>query len=567
MSALVSGYGSSDESGDEAAPAVRQSHASFIQPVVAAPEVSTENPMELRMMIAKPTDTQIMVNTSYSDLSRPEQGPMNPFNQNSSIKRNVLTGAVETQTITDAMFNAQQRTYNTYGYARDPSQNAQGFVGNQDLAQQFEGSDIIERKVSKAELAALKAKREKKGDASVLEGDNRYLGPWAAYKHEEIADEDEMDDGEYADEAMAPESNPVIVQDRDADAYNTSAEEKTEFHGSEMYDYQGRTYMHVPQDLDVNLLGEPGEQECFVPKKLVHTWEAHAKAVSAVRFFPRSGHLLLSSGMDSQIKLWDVYHDKELLRSYSGHSKAVRDVTFNNDGRQFLSASYDRMIKLWDTETGQCISRFTTGKIPYVVKFNPDPALHHEFLTGMSDKKIVQFDIRSGDIIQEYDHHLGPVNTITFCDENRRFITTSDDKSLRAWDYGIPVPIKYVAEPYMHSMPAVALHPNGKYVACQSLDNNVCVFSATDRFKAHRRKTFKGHSCAGYAIDVGFSPDGKFLFSGDSGGYAVFWDWKTCKMWKKWKAHDKPCTVLAMHPQETSKLVTAGYDGLIKYWD
>jgi WD40 repeat protein len=66
----------------------------------------------------------------------------------------------------------------------------------------------------------------------------------------------------------------------------------------------------------------------------------------------------------------------------------------------------------------------------------------------------------SGEITQEYDQHLGPVNTITFVDENRRFVTTSDDKTIRAWDFDIPVVIKYIAEPHMHSMPAVTLHPS-----------------------------------------------------------------------------------------------------------
>lgn len=36
-----------------------------------------------------------------------------------------------------------------------------------------------------------------------------------------------------------------------------------------------------------------------------------------------------------------------------GHSKAVRDVSFNNSGTQFLSAAYDRYLKLWDSETGE----------------------------------------------------------------------------------------------------------------------------------------------------------------------------------------------------------------------
>lgn len=72
-------------------------------------------------------------------------------------------------------------------------------------------------------------------------------------------------------------------------------------------------------------------------------------------------------------------------------------------------------MKLWDTETGKCLNKFTTGKTPHVVRINP--SVPHEFLVGMSDKKILQYDTRSGEMVQEYDHHLGPVNTITFCDE------------------------------------------------------------------------------------------------------------------------------------------------------
>jgi len=57
--------------------------------------------------------------------------------------------------------------------------------------------------------------------------------------------------------------------------------------------------------------------------------------------------------------------------------------------------------------------------------------------------------------LSEYDQHLGAVNTLTFVDEGRRFVSSSDDKSIRVWEYGIPVVMKYIADPTMHSMPAV----------------------------------------------------------------------------------------------------------------
>ncbi|KAF4541770.1 putative pre-mrna-splicing factor protein [Lasiodiplodia theobromae] len=416
-----------------------------------------------------------------------------------------------------------------------------------------------------------KRKREEKGDSSIVYGKGAYKGPWAKYQFErpDAASDEEGSDVEIVYEEDEIEEQPAAPTTKDGTAYEheDAAEEKTVFHGSQEFDYQGRTYMHVPQDLGISLRGEITDLKNYIPKKCIHTWKHHTKAINALRFFPDSGHLLLSASADNTVKIWDVYHNRELLRSYMGHNKSVNDICFNNDGTQFLSASYDRQMKLWDTETGKCITKFSTGKTPHVVRFNPDPALNHEFLAGMADKKIVQFDTRTQQMVQEYDHHLGPVNTITFCDENRRFITTSDDKSLRAWEYGIPVPIKFIAEPYMYPMVRSAPHPSGKYVAFQSSDNQIVVYACTDRFRQNRKKSFRGHNNAGYAIDVSISPDGQFVSSGDSGGFVTFWDWKTCKMYHKIQASDAPVISTNWHPRETSKVVTGDLNGVIKFWD
>ncbi|KAK7806470.1 hypothetical protein U0070_018007 [Myodes glareolus] len=57
-------------------------------------------------------------------------------------------------------------------------------------------------------------------------------------------------------------------------------------------------------------------------------------------------HLLLSCSMDCKIKLWKAYGDWCCLRTFIGHSKAVRDICFNTAETQFLSEAYDRAFAL-----------------------------------------------------------------------------------------------------------------------------------------------------------------------------------------------------------------------------
>jgi pre-mRNA-processing factor 17 len=83
----------------------------------------------------------------------------------------------------------------------------------------------------------------------------------------------------------------------------------------------------------------------------------------------------------------------------------------------------------------------------------------------------------------------------------------------------------------------------------------------------NRKKKFTGHINAGYSIGLDFSPDGKFLVSGDSEGKAYFWDWKTCKLYRTINCHQGVCISAQWHPIEPSKIATCGWDNLIKLWD
>jgi pre-mRNA-processing factor 17 len=65
-----------------------------------------------------------------------------------------------------------------------------------------------------------------------------------------------------------------------------------------------------------------------------------------------------------------------------------------------------------------------------------------DVMVGCNDAKIYQYDTRTGQLNIVYERHLSAVNSITFFDGGRRFISSSDDKTLRYWEYGTPVEIK-----------------------------------------------------------------------------------------------------------------------------
>jgi len=79
-------------------------------------------------------------------------------------------------------------------------------------------------------------------------------------------------------------------------------EEQSIFHGDAEKDYQGRTFLDPPSDLPNDT-----DHQCFLPKKCVHTYTGHTKGVAAIRFFPKTGHLLLSASMDSKVKVKNIH--------------------------------------------------------------------------------------------------------------------------------------------------------------------------------------------------------------------------------------------------------------------
>uniref|UniRef100_A0A8C4EVL1 Cell division cycle 40 homolog (S. cerevisiae) n=1 Tax=Dicentrarchus labrax TaxID=13489 RepID=A0A8C4EVL1_DICLA len=277
----------------------------------SAPEVAVKEAVETGTHL-DPSLKEVTYNPTYETMFAPEFGPMNPFkSQQMAAPRNMLSGYAEPAHLNDFMFEQERRTFATYGYALDPSVDTHqvctsSYIGAVDEAEKNKGLTVFESGPKKSE----KRKKVKGGEAEEIDS---FLGPWAKYADEKDVAKPSEDEQKELDEITAKR------QKKGRNEEEAPAEEKTILHVKEMYDYQGRSYLHVPQDVGINLRSADAPDKCYLPKKQIHVWSGHTKGVSGIRLFPSSGHLLLSSSMDCKIKLWEVYGERRCVRTFIGN--------------------------------------------------------------------------------------------------------------------------------------------------------------------------------------------------------------------------------------------------------
>ncbi|CAI2363798.1 unnamed protein product [Moneuplotes crassus] len=497
-----------------------------------------------------------------------------------STRKNHTSGHVEEYHLSSAKFDEQFYTFENFGHAQDPTINRGGGTVNAEGYRKVDYQKDAHGPKSKTTIdykKELRKKRKREGEA----GQEDFLGPWAFYQGEEDFREqkviktelqkktEETHENRRQEKLEEKQREEALEYQQKVESEEEEEKEVEEKPAVRSYSIlhlknkgeEGKSFLAPPSGI------ETGSHECFIPKKWTHTYSGHSKGVQCIKFFPKYGHYLFSASHDGRVKLWDVMTHKKCVRTYIGHTESVRDISLTNNGRHFISAGYDKYVQHWDTESGKVIHSYNIKSIPFCCTFHPSGDQQNIFLVGSQNKKILQFDSRTAQGVQKYEEHLGSINTVTFVEDYKRFVSTADDKKIFVWEFGIPIVVKHISEPDMHAIPSATLHPNRKYFAGQSMDNKVVIYDCKGSFKINRKKKFAGHKNAGYACGLSFSPNGQFLSSGDSDGKLWFWDWKSGRNYRTIKAHDKVCIDVAWHPIDPSKVATCSWDGTIKIWD
>ena len=398
---------------------------SYKRPMVdLAPDVVDENDIALQ-------DTgcsEVQSNLRADEMFAPEVGPAHPWRAPDANYRNSHTGHFEESYMNEHMFDQKYKEalkktqfteWKTKKTAKDPRQLA---VESEQKKSEEDADTIVTAGGEVIKKSDLKLTTTGEGVVANTE--------------EEENDEHIEGHTMYWTERKGEKQRRVIA-----------CEPSFTRHVDTIHDYQGRNIILDPPS-------HPKSAQCYLPKKLLHTYRGHNKGVHVLRWLPPVGHMFASGGLEGKVKLWHTGTPKP-VHTYIGHDLGVKDLAFNFDGSKFLTTAHDRFIREWDTETGSVLGTYSNGSLANVVKYHPDPSKSTQFFAGCSDYQLHQFDTSSGTIIRSYDQHLGAVNTCTFIDSGRKIVTTSDDKTIRIWEMDLPVTIKQVSDPAMHSLPSV----------------------------------------------------------------------------------------------------------------
>lgn len=179
-------------------------------------------------------------------------------------------------------------------------------------------------------------------------------------------------------------------------------------------------------------------------------FEAHPDYIRAIAVHPTQP-LLISGADDASIKMWDWDQGWKNIRSFEGHNHYVMYLAFNpKDPNTFASACLDGSVKIWSL--GSSVPNLT----------------------------FVAHETSGVNFVEYYPHADKPY-----------LITSSDDKTIRIWDYQLKGNVATI-EGHSSNVSFAVFHPELPIIISGSEDNSVKIWNSN---------TFKLEETLSYGLD------------------------------------------------------------------
>ncbi len=283
--------------------------------------------------------------------------------------------------------------------------------------------------------------------------------------------------------------------------------------------------------------------------------------INGLAFSPSpNGSSLATANTDTTVRIWDLQTD-QVSMILRGHDEWVVGVAFSPDGNTLATAGLDGKAIVWDLSPPGAFRPYKAVDQPIDIAFQPDS----RHLTILDSQTVTFWDPEAGDVT------LAPKNplsvSLAISSDGNLILGASSDDTTGIFNAASGQRLA-VFSGVSHASGLALFSRDGTRAALADARDRIKIWDTSSGTELQTLSDLKDDRV------LAFSPDGKWLLTGDDSGKATIWDVASKKRIilptsrKSRESEHRPVGVTcAVFSKDSTRAATSNADLTVRIWD